>query len=137
MSEIKLEISFGGPSGFKMNEPIVLKAWITNISPHTIKIIDTHILREFDVRVMFENGQPVPMSEQGHQLNESVNSAATFRRVVIDLGPGGCHQLAAEIKLNEWFRLDRTDTYIVHVQKKDAGEGQPIMISNLVAFIIK
>ena len=136
MSEIQLDIAFGGLSGFKMNEPIVLKAWITNIGTHTVKITDTHILREFDVRVMFENGQPVPMSAQGHQLNESVNGAASFRRVVIDLDPGSCHQLAAEIKLNEWFQLDRPDTYIVHIQRKDDGKDQPI-ISNLVVFIIK
>jgi len=136
MSDIRLEIALYGSSSVKINEPIVLKAWITNISTHIVKIIDTHILREYEINVMFENGQPVPMTSQGNQLKESVSGPATFRRVIIDLDPGGLHQLASEMKLNEWFQLDRAGVYLVHIRQRDVQNDQSMMISNMITFTI-
>ena len=136
ISELRLEILLDGVNRFKLNDHIIFKAWITNIGSHTVTLVETHILREYEIRVMFENGQLVPMTTQGIELQKSVNGSEIFQRMIINLDPGSIHQIAPGVDLTEWFQLDKPSTYIVNIRSKSVQEGQPILISNLVTFVI-
>ncbi len=132
---IRLEVALIGSYYFRTSEPILLKLWAINIRDVIVQVVKTNIFRDYEVKVVFDNGQPVAMKPEGLTLLESVNSQAIFQRIIFDLNPGEIVQLESSLDLIKLFHLDKPGSYAVYVVKK-AGTDKQVILSNLVSFAI-
>jgi hypothetical protein len=116
--------------------PVILKIFIINVRARIVQIIESHVLREYDVEVRGSGGQRVPMNAEGSKALRAARTLPPARRRVVDIEPRMTYHLEPPIRLDEWFDLDVPGSYSVRVGRRDCQKDGGFLVSAPLTFIV-
>ncbi len=119
---------------FKLNEPIILRLFLSNHSDKDIYVIQTNPTRDNQLEITNARGEKIPLSEKGKRLLDS----PVLRRIVSRIAAGETIQYA--ISANDLYDLTAHDAYTVTVKRRILMKDKKTFVevkSNPVKVIIQ
>lgn len=128
---VALEQGVHGPG-----DPVSLELCLRNNGDHSVKLVESHLLWEYELHVTLEGQGEVAMTEQGRRIVESLEWQTGARRV-IEILSGTYYELPWKAPLHEWFEIGRPGRYSALAQRKDWREGDAVLTSGIVRFEVR
>lgn len=100
-----------------------------------MELVESYLLREHELAIFTEAGQPVSMTAQGKKALQAAKSPF-YRRISKLLEPKALYKVPPQVRLDEWFELERARTYTLRVQRKGWQNKAGILLESLAQFSI-
>ncbi len=115
---------------------VMLEIFVANDSSKTISLVESHVLKEYEIEILAEDGRLVTWTSAGDNERRAANTLEPSRRKTVAIEPGEIYKVDWPVRLDEWFDLNEPGTYSVRVVRRDWQGSNGLLASGSQTFTV-